>query len=592
MSNNQNSEDNLPTASSVSEFLQHIEEITIKNEGTTKRNKFLFRGQEDERWPIQTSAYTRLERESKNKPVSENDEFYYNLGLIQEFKHADFNSDNLSEIMKMDLGILAQLQHMGAATSLIDFSDNPLIALWFACKKRMGVNNNGKVFILSTADEGRFEEIESFEQIEDYRVRVPEQLEFPNGNNALKNEKVLYWKTAHINDRISAQQSYFLMGKREIPETKGIIIIGNSKFDILKELSLIYGIEETRLFPDLVGLAQANSIHSPYGKENKWLRYKIIIREHNKIIQQHPNDPQGYNNRGIAKYSLGDYKNALDDFTQAINIQPNNTSFYNNRGRVKYEIKDYQDAISDLTKAIEINPKDSSAYNNRGSAKSGLKDHKDAISDFIKAIEIDPNNAYAYNNRGNAKCELKNYKDAIDDFTKSIEIEPNLARAYNNRGNAKYKLKKHQYAIEDCNKAIEMEPNNTEFYSSRGLVNHELKEYQNAIDDYDKAIEMEPNNAIFYNWRGHTEFELKEYQNAIDDYNKAIKMEPNNTEFYAGRGRVKYELKESKNAIIDFSKVLELNKNKKIISEEEIAVHEYARAMLNRLQNKPPKDNK
>ena len=59
--------------------------------------------------------------------------------------------------MEKDLSILAQLQHQGAATSLIDFSDNPLVALWFACKKNLNQDSsNGKVFILSTGNESKF----------------------------------------------------------------------------------------------------------------------------------------------------------------------------------------------------------------------------------------------------------------------------------------------------------------------------------------------------------------------------------------------------------------------------------------------------
>ena len=159
LSNIQNHGNNLQPVKSVAEFLHRIRNI-IKSYGNEQKNNFLFRGQVNEKWNVETSAYRRLIKRRGSAQVTEGVEWNYNRGLIQQYKLADFHSGNLSEIMKMDLGILAQLQHNGAATSLIDFSDNATIALWFACKnakEKDGNNNNGKVFILYTGKENEFE---------------------------------------------------------------------------------------------------------------------------------------------------------------------------------------------------------------------------------------------------------------------------------------------------------------------------------------------------------------------------------------------------------------------------------------------------
>ena len=358
----------------VTEFLKRINEI-VKPE-TQKESKVLFRGQENEGWKVETSAYRRLKEEAKQEnlseeEISEEDELYYNFVLIQQFKHADFHSDYKSKIMQEDLGILAQLQHQGAATSLIDFTDNAMTALWFACKKSINSdsndNNNGKVFILSTGGESKFDEIDSIEQIENSKVRLPGELDFGGGNNILNNTKLIYWKPAHLNNRITAQQSYFLISKREPPKMQEIIIDGNSKIDIMEELSTVHGIDGTMLFPDLVGFAQANSVGSAYGKEEKRLRKKIILRHHDEIIEKinkEPNDTEtnkiakitklaeAYHNQAIAKYKLNDYQGAIDDFTKIIKNNQNDAIAYHNRayvkhqlGNAKYGIKDYQGAI-------------------------------------------------------------------------------------------------------------------------------------------------------------------------------------------------------------------------------------------------------
>ena len=53
--------------------------------------------------------------------------------------------------------LLAELQHYGAATCLIDFTNSALIALWFACHKEAG--KAGKVVAMVTDDLERFSSI-------------------------------------------------------------------------------------------------------------------------------------------------------------------------------------------------------------------------------------------------------------------------------------------------------------------------------------------------------------------------------------------------------------------------------------------------
>ena len=508
-SNSQNRTSNSPTVHDITGFLRHINKITKSD--TTKGSRFLFRGQECAKWSIQSSAYRRLKKAAGNKEVPEKFEINYNLELIQEFKLWDFHSSNSSEVMKLDLGVLAQLQHNGAATSLIDFSDSPLIALWFACKKSPEGNNNGKVFILSTGDESKFEKIDSFERLKNPLVKFSEtseiptirldenledvikKLDPPKMNSLLNNKKIYYWKPAHLNNRITAQQSYFVIGKREIPEIQKIVITENSKSNILKELSSVYGIDEATLFPDLVGFAQARSVYSPYGKEGKWLINKTIVPHGNEIS---PKNSQDYISGGLAKYHLGNYHGAINDFTQAINIDPNNADAYNNRGNAKKGMKEYQGAIDDYTKAIMINPKDANTYNNRGTAKNNLKDYQGAINDYTESIKINPNNGDTYYSRGFMKFILQDYAGAISDYNQSIKINPNNAELYNSLGIIMARSKDYKAAIDNYNQAINLNPKDANGYYNRAYIKSVLQKYEDAIDDYKIALKFSTNEYV------------------------------------------------------------------------------------------------
>ena len=523
MSNSQSSESDLPIINSVSEFLKCIEDITIKEGDATKRSEFLFRGQECAKWKVESSAYRRLKIEVDNQEVPGEYELYYNSVLIEQFKHADLHSGYPSKIMELDLGILAQLQHNGAATSLIDFSGNPLISLWFACQKSPEPDSDGKVFVLSTSNESEFEEINTYEQIKDYSLKVPEQLHLGEVYGILNNKKTVYWKPAHLNKRIAAQQSYFLIGKRKLPGMKEITIIGSFKSKILKELSSVYGINELTLYPDLVGFAQVNSIYPSYGKEEKQERKRIIIRNYDQIIAKDSKDSQSYNDRGIAKYHFDDYKGAIEDFNIAIKDKKNNIDIYSNRGSAKYKLGNVK---------IKSN-------NHLGA----IKDYKDAIEDFNKAIDGEPKNALNYNSRGFVKSELggikhevKYYTESIEDYTKAITMEPDYVYSYNNRGRAQFVLGDakrevneyysdyYKHAIKDFEKAIKMEPDSANFYYNRGLTRFVLEEYKDSIEDFNKSIKINSKHLNSYYYRGAANYILTNYKDAIDDYQKAIKL--------------------------------------------------------------------
>ena len=377
---------------SVEDFIQKIRKI--------KAPFTAYRGLADANWSVEASLCRRIEgskKSDKNAPQSA----YHNYirVLLDRAKLKGFQRSNNQELS--DLELLAQLQHNGAATFFIDFTYNPLIALWFACQDKK--DRDGKVIIMPTNDP-------QFHSIK-YQDLKKDILSFFNQDKWYK------WEPTQLGNRIIAQQSVFIFGKVRLNENdyKDIHIDKGKKEEVIEDLKNLFSISEDMLFNDFTGFAIGNA-------HNK--SYKI-----------------DYLRMGLQMQQQEDYGEAILYYDRAIEINPQSANVYFGRAVAKHLLSQYQEALSDFNKGIEIDPKDPNAYFYRGATRLVLKKYQEAITDFNQALELDMKHANAYLHRGVAKIELAHNKEAIDDFDKTIEINSQDADAYLHRGVVKNKIR-------------------------------------------------------------------------------------------------------------------------------------------------------
>jgi len=128
------------------------------------------------------------------------------------------------------------------------------------------------------------------------------------------------------------------------------------------------------------------------------------------------------------KKAQGGLKGEIADLTEAIATNPGYYPAYNNRGVARYRLGNYQGAIEDFSKAIELAPDSALAYNNRGIARVKIKDFDGAVKDFTIAIEWEPGNAKVFFNRGIALARKGDFQEAIRDFEKAANLDPEMAK--------------------------------------------------------------------------------------------------------------------------------------------------------------------
>ena len=195
-----------------------------------ERGEYVFRGVPKAEYGIQASAYRRPDEKDRSFEKF----LHINKDLIREAKLRGYHQKDGRELKALE--ILADLQHFGAATYLIDFSHSAQVALFFACQRSKELN--GKVFSVRNQPP-RFKEI----ILEMLEKDIDDFLE--DGEES----QLYHWQPRQQNHRIIAQQSIFLFGNYEFDPDGECVIAGDSKENILKELQNVVGMHHTRSSP-------------------------------------------------------------------------------------------------------------------------------------------------------------------------------------------------------------------------------------------------------------------------------------------------------------------------------------------------------
>jgi tetratricopeptide (TPR) repeat protein len=100
-----------------------------------------------------------------------------------------------------------------------------------------------------------------------------------------------------------------------------------------------------------------------------------------------------FRQRGFARAQLGDYPQAIEDYTQVLAMEPNHAATQTTRGWAYLATGSYQLAQHDFEEAIRLRPQNGDAYNGRGYARVRLGQYREAVEDAKAALKRGSENA-------------------------------------------------------------------------------------------------------------------------------------------------------------------------------------------------------
>lgn len=211
-------------------------------------------------WTIRSGLAIRMS-ESYSEGFSKNDFVSALIDLTQRARkefpidYADYS----------DLEILADIQHNGGVTCLVDFSKNLLTALWFACSNEKDDKKDGFLFCYNIIEDIKKHSLEYLnpttenEQIKQVLLNTYRYTNY----NYEKVEKFCLWEPTNINGRIVRQDSVFLFGTESFVigehDIFTVRIPSELKRVIRECLSVLFNISSENMYKDKTGLATSNA---------------------------------------------------------------------------------------------------------------------------------------------------------------------------------------------------------------------------------------------------------------------------------------------------------------------------------------------
>ncbi len=155
-------------------------------------------------------------------------------------------------------------------------------------------------------------------------------------------------------------------------------------------------------------------------------RTEDAVNAFDDAVENFPNEPLVYNNRGMFLQQIKRSSQAIDDFTMSIKLDSDYFYAYTNRGFARMQLMKAAEAEQDFNESLRIRPNQPMVFSLRGTSRLSQGKIHEAIEDYKRVTQLDPNNSVGHADLGFAHYFLKDYQKADASFAKATELSDNM----------------------------------------------------------------------------------------------------------------------------------------------------------------------
>ena len=153
-----------------------------------------------------------------------------------------------------------------------------------------------------------------------------------------------------------------------------------------------------------------------------------------RLVAEHPDDFEAWNNLGNARHEMGDLERALEAFQHARQISPQSGLVHINMGRVFISMDRYEDACLILEKAALLSPKDPEPLLELGRTLTSIDHPTAALKALGDAVRLNPRDPRIFVAIGVALMDLSDHAKAEQAYQFALKIDATFPAALLNYG--------------------------------------------------------------------------------------------------------------------------------------------------------------
>ncbi|MCZ2148877.1 MAG: tetratricopeptide repeat protein [Bryobacterales bacterium] len=313
--------------------------------------------------------------------------------------------------------------------------------------------------------------------------------------------------------------------------------------------------------------------------------FKQALDQYSKAVRWRPGDGRNYLDRAMILRKFGRLAEAEQDLAIAVTLSPGNAGARLERGGVFFQLGRFAAALPDLQRAVELDPESALAWQLLGESSLRVKRYDEAVKALTKVAALDPNNPRLHLNLGIAHVNTGRIENALEDFAAALRLRPDYGEAFLERGRAYMLSGRYEKAREDMQQALRLYPASEEARLTLRQANENIAALKAPSKPAEKPVPIpapavsravppvpapvDPRAAEAH-WRAGRDFiYAHQYVKAIEELNEAVRLNPGYAEAFNARGFARLLMKEYTSAIADFDSALKLSPR-------------YANAMRNR----------
>ena len=270
-------------------------------------------------------------------------------------------------------------------------------------------------------------------------------------------------------------------------------------------------------------------------------KYEDAIENYQKCLKLNKNCAEAYYNIALCEASLGQNDAALKDIDEAFNLNPELLQAKDAKGCILYSLKNFDEALDCFTQLVEKDSANPDYYFKKGSTERELKKYDDAIKSFDETLKLNPEHTKAMLLKGNC-YDATGQKDwALESYENAIQKDSYDGLAHQLKGQNLLSTNgenNNEKALYEFDIQLTNDPTNPEALFLKAFTLSKLGRNDEAIDNYKKSIEAndksnkdeneKKENDCITNYNiGVLLSKIGQKDEAREHFNKALQSNPN-----------------------------------------------------------------